>query len=179
MVINIPISTSSIFNTPAENALECDAQYTGNAGLYASVKLTTESRASLNELCKAAQFGDLTDEAHCTVMYSSDKAIPLGKACDYSLPAYKATATKFTWWAGHDNAGYLTLQIGSDSLQDEHARLKKFGCKHSFDDYKPHVTIQTPIAKISNGKLRYGNMILKRQPLELVFDNQSIEDCDQ
>jgi hypothetical protein len=116
-------------------------------------------------------------------MYSLDGIAPIKQAMQYSLPAYKADGIEITWWAGHDNDGYVTLQLKSDSLQEEHNRLKQLGCKPTFDEYKPHVTILTPIQFESEAKqkefIRLGNLMLRKRPLELVFDGQKIENCNQ
>jgi hypothetical protein len=147
-------------------------------GLYSSVEPNDETKEKLNKFLSERVGGlKLPDDAHATVMYST-KAIDQNLAKQYSRTEYHAFSKKFEFWAGHDNAGYLVLKLESDHLGQEHERLKSHGCKPTFDQYSPHITIQTPIDKDDAiKKVEIGNNELDNlSPGKLILHNQKIEE---
>ena len=153
--------------------------YTGDSGLYSSVKLTPLSTQNLTGLCDLIDV-DLPESAHCTVMYSREKTLPKRRVFDRNLGReFKAKATRVNWWEGHDKAGYLVLECDSPDLQEEHQNLLAGGCEHSFPDYLPHVTLCSPFKFNSEehqkSVLRLANLSLRRNPLSLVFHKQKID----
>jgi len=160
--------------------LKSQSAYTGSNGLYSSVKLTQNSKLQLVNLCKSVDIEVDEKELHCTVIYSEKHVSDLDAVRSYSRKIYEATADQIKWWEGHDKAGYLVLGLTSQQLSDEHIRLKKLGCEPTFDEYSPHITLMTPIRFESLEQLKYnirlGNLTLRRNPLELQFDSQNVDD---
>lgn len=130
------------------------AFYSGKDGTYASVKPTDASAARLQAFCivaKSMGFEKVTSplDLHVTVMYSQ-----VGLNHDYQLDlwskyfsvekVFSADVGDFTHWAGHDDEGYLVLELKSTALTELNGLLRdKYGLKSSFPDYKAHVTIAT------------------------------------
>ncbi len=143
-------------------------------GFYSAVHLDTNSHDILSKFC-IDNFGvDLPDDVHCTVMYST-KSIDKQDGINYSKPVYQAYVDHFEFWPGHDKAGYLVLKLVSSDLQDEHMRLKRCGCKPTFDNYSPHITIITPIDKsLADLNVKIGNTKLQDK-LVLQFSNQTVD----
>ena len=156
-----------------------NSKYTATSGLYSSVYLLPNSKKKLNDFCIRSKLGPLSDDVHCTVMYST-VAIAPKFATKFSKTSYSTKASKVTWWAGHDNAGYIVLKLVSGPLSEEHTRLQKAGCHPTFTPYEPHVTLISP--KTFENSVQpisfcmYANELLKREPLILVFGNQQVED---
>jgi len=174
MKITISIQQSLI-------SLSLNGTYTGTSGLYSPVYPTEKSAKAIRSLCNNRTVGHLKlkEGQHCTVMYCNTKAPPESKVLPFSKETYKAEAVKVEWWAGHDDKGYLVLQLESDDLQKEHARLVAAGCEATFEDYKPHITLASPYDLDSDDKkyqVKLINLSLRRTPLTLWFNNQGIED---
>lgn len=79
-------------------------------------------------------------EMHVTLMYSK-QTIP--EAQNFVLPdrKFQGTFRQLEWWAGHDKAGYLVINIDSQDLQQRHRTWIAYGGRHSFRDYTPHLTL--------------------------------------
>jgi hypothetical protein len=147
-------------------------------GLYSSVEPNDETKEKLNKFLSERVCGlKLPTDSHVTVMYST-KSIDKNLAQEYSKNEYHAFPKEFKYWDGHDNAGYLVLQLESDHLGQEHERLKGHGCKPTFDQYLPHITIKTPIDKNDAiKKVKIGNNELDNlSPGKLILHNQKIEE---
>jgi hypothetical protein len=126
--------------------------YTGTDGTYASVKPKDKSAARLQAYCLVAtsmgHIGVISPlDLHTTVMYSKvglnvDAQKTLW-AEHYSVERVFAAKPKhFVHWAGHDDDGYIVLELESADLTELNTVLQKqFGLTSSFPDYRPHVTI--------------------------------------
>ena len=114
-------------------------KFTGTHGCYSAVTPDADSKALLVAI--AHLLGVETDpgKLHCTVMYS--EAAPKRKPGCNPNRIRKATISQITHWDGHDDKGYLVALLDSPDLQEEHARLRTLGCKPTFDEYKPHITL--------------------------------------
>lgn len=154
--------------------------YTGKSGLYSAVEPTKKSVADLTKLCTRAGIVELESDLHCTIMYSPNKCLPESSATKWSKNQYKAVGKKFRWWVGHDNAGYLILELDSPELEKEHLRLKELGCVSTFPNYVPHLTLRNNFyfkdEDEQKSRLRSANLILRRNPLDLVLTDQKVED---
>ena len=152
--------------------------YSGKQGLYSQVSVLPDSLEKIFDFVDKAIFDRVDENLHSSVM-SSEKALPLHKAKSHPEIVHDAKAVKLEWWSGHDNAGYLVLLLDSLSLKEEHDRLKKLGCIHSFPDYTPHITIMQNVDKPPKMDIKYANLLLRRNPIMIQLGNQIIEDLSK
>jgi len=113
--------------------------FSGTKGCYSAI---TPDEDSCNIVVNLAKSLGLTTDAqklHCTVMYS--KVAPTTVPQCRSRATYEATISKVEHWSGHDDAGYVVAHLDCPLLHKEHARLRNLGCKPTFDDYTPHMTL--------------------------------------
>lgn len=144
-------------------------------GLYSAVEPDKQSLDTLNKFCNRNFGMNAPDDIHCTVMYST-KNIPENIAKQYSKEVYTASPDHFEFWEGHDKTGYLVLKLTSDDLSMEHSRLKCAGCKPTFDNYSPHITIANPINKEdAMKKVAIGNNDLGNLSFTLQLHNQKLD----
>lgn len=161
-------------------SISTNTGYTGEHGLYSAVEPTPESVEAITKLCKLAGFEGLEDDLHCTLMYSPDATIPEDVALKYSQEDYIADVKGFNWWAGHDNDGYLVLELDSAELSAENNRFRAAGAKPTFEEYRPHITLKNKFWFKNDSDRKYalknGNMVIRKNPLEVTLVNQKIED---
>ena len=169
-----------------------DRPFTGKGGLYAAVEPIPESKKAIQKMCGRCfnawyervydQDLEIESDLHCTIMYSPKKVPNNLEDASWFLPTdtHEATASKFRWWEGHDKKGYLVLELESEGLVAEHNRLQDSGCEPTFEEYIPHITIKKGLSfkddAEEKGVLRYANLILRRNPLEITLTNQQVQD---
>jgi hypothetical protein len=163
------------------------SRFSGNAGMY--VKLVPvkgkEKRAVtdliLQQIPCPVRPGDYLDDAHITVIWSR---VPVRKSeilgvCDAVCQRFPASVVGADYWPGHDNVGYLVLNVKSDGLVNLHDILVKLGAQHSFPTYEPHITLAAKIGALTP-RLGYWleqvNSALQRRPLPLMFSSVSFSD---
>jgi hypothetical protein len=115
----------------------------------------------------------LTD-LHCTVMWSKD--VTNDASCDPSQ-AHVAQLDHFEYWDGHDGDGYIVAVLTSWDLHQLHNKWKLRGCRHSFPDYMPHVTLMSKIrpSDVLLRRLESASKSLYGTPI--VFLNEQIENA--
>lgn len=163
------------------------SKFSGKAGMY--VKLIPikgkEKRAVTDLILK--QFpcpvrpAEYLDDAHITVIWSKHavhKTEVLG-VCNAVCKRFDGRVVGATYWPGHDNIGYLVLNVKSDALVNLHDMLVKLGATHSFSTYEPHITIASRVGPLT-GALRDWlvrvNTALARKPMPLMFSSVSFSD---
>ena len=150
-------------------------KFTGTHGCYSAVTPDDDSRALLVAI--AHLLGVETDPAklHCTVMYS-EAAPKKAPGCNPNR-IRKAAISQLSHWDGHDDKGYLVALLDSPELQEEHARLKTLGCRPTFDEYKPHITLYAGIKMTPELQATMGDvMSVLPHDIELNLTNQFIGD---
>lgn len=85
-------------------------------------------------------------EIHVTLIYSKRTILEAKKLCEPDKK-FQGTFRKLNWWAGHDKAGYLVLEIDSPDLHRRHNFWKLRGGTHTFHKYSPHLTLATGVKK--------------------------------
>ncbi len=83
------------------------------------------------------------DDYHCTVMHSPYRGISeaVARVMVSREPEFIAESSGIVWWPGHNNKGYLVLQLFSAALFEFHKRFKRAGARSTFPDYRPHITL--------------------------------------
>lgn len=163
--------------------------YTGEHGFYASVAPTQDSvnyfRDWWETMYRYTNHDTPMNETqdiglHCTVMYSH-AALQVAPAVAHQKRAtdqFFAQASEFVYWGGHDDEGYFVLQLDSPALRERHEFWRILGAKPTFEEYVPHMTLATGnVAKFYwRAQLNALNKVLKARPLELMFENETIND---
>jgi len=111
-------------------------------GTYAGLYLSAHSQQDIFKIIigcgipRSKELGDL----HCTVLYSK---APYPDALWYEadLNLLDATPIGYEAWTGHDGKRYLVMRLESALLESMHEVFLAGGATHSFDEFKPHVTI--------------------------------------
>lgn len=140
---------------PMIKQLKVTAYYTGDSGTYASVMPTSQSSIYLKACCDIARdmgYEGATSpfDMHVTVIHSK-KGLSLAEQHAAWSSGYfgvnQEFSTKpkhFTHWAGHDDTGYLVLELDAPELAKINGWLRSnFDLPVSFDEYKAHLTIVT------------------------------------
>tara|TARA_B100000700_G_scaffold88627_1_gene99935 strand:- start:51726 stop:52160 length:435 start_codon:yes stop_codon:yes gene_type:complete len=135
------------------------------------------SKLRIMDLC--ARLGVDTDprKLHSTLMYSPELAPEPDTFTSYPSRA-TAQCRKVEYFPGHNNAGYLVATLDSDDLQSEHLRLKENGAKHTYDPYKPHVTLASHFDMTDelDEAMQAMNMELGANPVQFGFDSYTVSD---
>lgn len=80
-------------------------------------------------------------DLHATLFYA-DKGLPKLQDIDYDM-VYRAAVTGDFEVMGQDPWKALALQLEGGDLEDRHKQIKKLtGGKHSYDDFKAHVSLK-------------------------------------
>lgn len=180
-----------IENKATIKQLKVTAYYTGGEGTYASVMPTSQSAVYLKMCCDIARdmgFEGATSpfDMHVTVIHSK-KGLMLAEqhvawASGYFgvNQVFDAKPKHFTHWAGHDETGYLVLELDSPELAEVNSFLRNtFDLPVSFDEYKAHLTIVTD-AYTKGGEAAVEKLIAALNqipmPQQLLFQGLRIED---
>lgn len=117
-------------------------------GTYVSIK-PTETYAKLIAdkfwylpKTKACRWRDY----HVTLMYSKTEIPEAENFQDEGL-LFDADIVQLDWFLGHDRAGYLIAVVDSKEIRARHNFWKSLGGKHSFPEYKPHLTLAVGITR--------------------------------
>lgn len=127
--------------------------YTGQDGLYLSAIPDDVSMHKLVYLCR--EIGIYIKDPskfHCTLMYSPKHAIPtdiIHGMC-LSCSGLNAKISNIAYWIGHDNRNYIVACLDSTELQSRHKQLLNAGAKHTYSDYRPHITLY-----VQEGSIQY------------------------
>lgn len=153
-------------------------EYTGTNGCYASMIPANQSKNQILQLCDELGVTTDADKLHCTVMYS--KAAPDKTLVDRFdlLPRLVVYGTSIDHWVGHDDKTYISLQLVSEGLIQEHAKLWAIGCEPTYCPYKPHITLTSDLEVTEDVKARIDqiNKGLALNPLEMILINETISD---
>lgn len=129
-----------------------DRIYTGDNGFYAAVDIRQPQLLPLVQLFKQAVGFDMPLNEnqdiglHCTVMYSK-QALKITPEQAGRVNArvkdliMKGVVSKFDYWDGHNDKGYLVAKLYSPDLQARHNAWKAAGAKPTFDPYEAHITL--------------------------------------
>lgn len=169
----------SLSDAPKFEALE----YSGTQGLYSAVRPDDAGRDWLTRLCEdRLGFTDVEpDKFHCTVMYSPDEAPDPDEVQVDPSKIYQCVARKVIHWKGHDGKTCVVLSLISVDLHAEHRRFKGLGCRASYPDYRPHITLQTGIEVDDELQSRINevNAELREDPrMVLTLSGQIVGDID-
>ena len=122
-------------------------------------------------------------DLHCTIMCSPEGTPDNDSAFNLldDTKEFIASAGKLTYWPGHDEAGYLVLQLVSSDLPNRHSQWKSLGCIPTFPSYDPHVTLASKFEVPENFEARIAefNEYLANYDVaakKLIFSNEHIED---
>lgn len=162
--------------------------YTGQNGMYMMVKPQVYNEG-FQALCSfiTEKFpcpvppSELVENPHITLMWS-EKALeePAILSLRDSLPEFFEARSKYVeFWPGHDEAGYLTLQLDSPSLSQYHVNISELGAKHSFDEFNPHLTIAKNIGTLTTELEKWMvkiNNILSLKPLTFNLSDLHLAD---
>lgn len=116
---------------------------------------------------KKSYSGRVLDEPmvyHSTVMYSTNTSRL--EAQSYPMPSYKVMPTGMAWYA--PNAP--VIEINSPELSQLHLFWHNFGLRHTYPDFKPHISI----AYDANGTLP-----TELPTFDLIFDQVVIEEIKE
>ena len=146
--------------------------FDGLTGTYVCMKPSSEGIDALHQNLKLDDLPNGPDkDLHLTIMYSKEHVahtIP-----DLHDNEHVALATGIEHWSGHDGDGYLVLKMICNPAKQLHEGFKDVGCKHSFDDYTPHVTLKTGLQKDEVGLWIDQHKDMK--PFLVKFDQLHIE----
>lgn len=163
------------------------SQFSGKAGMF--VKLSPvegkEKRAVTDLIQKKlpcpVSTTEFTDAAHATVILSKYSLLRSEVLSIRDMVSLCCRSKVFgaAYWPGHDNIGYLVLNVKSDELVNLHDMLVKLGAQHSFRTYEPHITIASsvgPLTQALKDWLLAINASLARKPLPLMLSSLSFSD---
>jgi len=125
--------------------------YTGDSGTYMSVMPGAEAMKFIKQCGDVAEDKGLKANsplnAHVTVVYSKSSLSHAEQVTllDNGFNAkhlFEATVTGFTHWGGHDDSGYIVMELDCPELTKYNTWLRQtFDLPVSFDEYKAHITI--------------------------------------
>lgn len=113
---------------------------TKEQGTYIAVKLDKESQEKIVDFIKEHKIpnGVPADKLHATVIYSLDYVSNAKKLVDKDMQ-FEGRPTKFDSFDG--DTKNLVLLFECDDLLDRHEYFKKHGATHTYDEFKPHITL--------------------------------------
>jgi 2'-5' RNA ligase len=143
------------------------------------VKGFSQLMSALNEELQAEGVKTYEEaDLHCTIMYSKEEAphsIRVTKLLNAGPFTFKAWSDKLSYWPGHDNAGYLVLQLNSRDLAIRHEQYVDLGCQHSFPDYEAHITLADKIGDKPKCFAKL-NRMLSSLKFEITLTGEQVED---
>ena len=157
-------------------------EYTGTDGVYVALEPISGGRKIFNIVSDVLRKSKIKPEPaesyHVTVVWSD-------KAPDHSMvnmmledsKTYRAKIAGVTSWAGHDNDGYVVIELESSDLLQRHKEWLKAGASHSFPDYRAHITIAKNLDLVSaQGAVKELDAYFKAHPTTIVFGNETATD---
>lgn len=150
--------------------------YSGNKGLYAYALPDLSAKTVLSALSRLCGYVVDAEKFHITVMYSKDAVIPLNSYSDSAGHILSIIGVQY--FRGHDDKGYLSFVIDSDTLKQQHQNLIDLGAKHSFDDYTPHITIFSGVDEddVLHQTMDSMNSLLEKNPIDVQFSRVLLSD---
>ena len=172
--------------------LPVTAFYTGDNGTYCSVLPTTATTDFLRAMCTVLETAGFEPHTplnfHVTVIHSkTGMALKEQQDAWAALQAdavFRAIPKHVTHWSGHNDTGYIVLELDAPELAEIHQFLKTtFDLETSFPDYRAHITlvedaykkgdddnlaVQTIVNKL--------NQMLGTNPTPLTFTGIRMED---
>ena len=110
-------------------------------GVYISLNLKTSSGKKIVDALSTLLGGDILDisDMHVTMMYDKEGEIPEGFIMRDGIIEYDGVYGA-ELFGEDENVLVLTLESNSE-INKRHARLRAYGLKHSYDEFKPHITL--------------------------------------
>ena len=99
----------------------------------------------LRQVCKI-NFAVTAKDFHVTLMYDRRNAIKqkAGRSPKKGkLFSAKVVNVEVFFPKGNEGAAVLVLLLDSKALTERHKQLRAMGFKHSYKEYKPHITLKT------------------------------------
>jgi len=153
-------------------------------GIFIKVIPTTDSLKLITHRCfELEYYKKLQEDLHCTVIYSTTPTRNIDLPFISKKLRFKAIATKLEYWP--TNEGNIVLCLDSSDLQSLHEQFLAAGLKHSFSEYKPHVTLINPLSlsqfQLNERAFRAANQQVQNSPqgpmaLEFYYGGYSILD---
>lgn len=106
-------------------------------GSYVSVKPSEFAKSLIYDLCREMGLAHAeSDSLHCTLMYSP--YVSANYRPD-TTKKYQAELGELSLYG--PNKDFLVVELISPALQARHEELKALGLVHSYDEYRPHITL--------------------------------------
>lgn len=141
-------------------------------GTFASVKLDGVSARKIKQHLESIGIKDSipVDEMHITLMYSRDSVV---KGNPEPNAIYRARNIGKPTIIGNDPWRAIVLDVSSPELGKRHAELRSMGGVHSYDNYRPHLSL-----KYSPSDDDLVKLIENPLPtMELMFTGESFKPC--
>lgn len=147
-----------------------------SSGTYVSVKPTPSSAVLIEDRFNwiNPQKASKRSSYHVTLIYSDKKLIPEAENFVNPDTHYSAFITGIDWFLGHDKAGYLVANVSSIELNERHRFWVAMGGKHSYPDYKPHLTLATGVSR-SDWNAIQSSVLRITQRLPILLTNERAE----
>lgn len=82
------------------------------------------------------------DEYHISIIVAPGQVADLDAAEEKKDNGpFRVEGNKLVYWTGHNGKTYLVLELESEDLQELHQKWVDLGFKHSFPEYRPHMTL--------------------------------------
>lgn len=158
--------------------------YSEDAGMYSRlVPVGGKEKNAITNLITSNpppfRINEYFNDPHLTVIWSR---IALGRSDVKSIAVAKrfdAHVNGVSYWGGHNNVGYVVLNIHSSDILELHELLVKLGASHSFDSFEPHITVATNVGAL-NSEIRNWigvmNERLRIKPLPIQLSSLSFSD---
>lgn len=151
--------------------------YSAMNGLYKCAEVIPEDMGIFHKLCNELDVPE-REEYHCTLMYSK-VSVPHNPEMD-RIDKYIAFCDRVDYLDGHDGK-YIVAYIGASRLKLRNQEFRSYGCKPTFDEYLPHVTLasevtQTPELDETIAEL---NRVLAQRPVTFTMVEKPAEDLKQ
>ncbi len=154
------------------------SKYTGTQGVYA--KAVPAMNSNFKKLCHILEndsLNEIYEDPHVTLVYSK-KRLERSLPKDIKLNTV-AKCKHVTHWDGHDNAGYVVIELECTAFDKLNILFRNLGAKHSFDEYKAHMTIMKdcgPLTKKLQNYIDKVNSVLSSKWYVLNFKDIYVED---
>lgn len=144
-------------------------------GTYVAVRSEDDSIEHLKSIVRKITHIEPAKDSHATIIYSASKRIPdkTAKKINDEFESFPAKIDKVVRWTGHNQKEYIVALLTSDHLHARHHAYKKAGANHSFDEYRPHITLYDD-AKDLNINMEKLNDAIKGRSIN--FTKETVED---
>lgn len=161
-------STNDItLNTPASS------NYPDHEGVYISLKVNDALRMAIDELNQIFTYSCQVplEKHHCTLMYAENQKCPSvfldhiqqsGKFIELGQN-FLVDSYQIKKWNTKEDGAILVLEFKSKEISLLHQKLRDmYGLKHSYDDFKVHMTLSYDIGDSIDNKIEYMNNFLNQ-----------------